>query len=115
MRIERPIISKLDKLLDTFDPFKTLYYPSGATGLVIAVRGLTIAECKQGYFYVLREVKNSREYTAANGEEKITSSDWFFDTYWRFRTMSEARWFIYHLVSHKKHYEQMYNQVLLAV
>lgn len=104
-----------NKKVETYDPFKGLFYPQGATGLVINVRGLVMAQCKSGYFLVFREVKNSREYTAANGEEMMGTTDWFLDTYWRFKTFSEARWFVKYYISEKKHYQQMFKQIKLEV
>ncbi len=104
-----------NKKLETNDPFMGLPYPKGATGLVVNVRGLVMAECKSGYFLVFREVKQSREYTAGNGEEMMGVTDWFLDTYWRFKTFSEARWFVKYFISKKDHYKQMFKPVKLEV
>ncbi len=109
-------ILKLNRKVNSVDPFKGLFYPNGATGYVISIKGYVLAQCEKGYHYVFREVKNSVEYRQRNGEEKIGSSDWFLDTYWRFKTKSECRWFIKQAIIGREHYKQMYNdQIILEV
>jgi hypothetical protein len=106
---------KLTYRFPTSDPFTHLKCPNGATGLVVKVKGYLFAEDSAGYFYVLRQVKESMDYTDAYGEPLCGVTPVFTDTYWRVSTKAEARSLWLYLVTEGKklHYEHLFNIITL--
>jgi hypothetical protein len=62
---------------------------------------------------VLRDVTESMDYTAKNGESMCGVTLSYTDTYWRLKTKSEARFLVMQLLAgkQKKHYEKMYKLI----
>lgn len=102
-------IAVFNNNVDSVDPFKGLFYPSGATGFVINVCGYTFGRCSKGFYYVFRKVIQSRDYVQANGEQKTGVTGEFHDTFWKFDSISDARWFVKAIISERKHYLQLLN------
>lgn len=104
---------KISKTFKSSDPFAHLYYPNGATGLLLRIVGYWFAKDKSGYYYVLRDVIESRDYTDASGKARMGVTQGFTDTYWRLGTKAECRILVMRLRAGKakKHYETMFKLV----
>lgn len=100
--------------LNTLDPFRGLFYPHGATGLTVNILGYHFAQCKRGYWYILQRAIESQD-VIRNGEAICTASPPFYNTYWRVKTLKEARWVRIYLMTGKSHYKQLFEIIRLGV
>jgi len=102
-------IAVFNNNVDSVDPFKGLLFPSGATGLVLNICGYTFGRCAKGFYYVFRKVIQSRDYVQRNGEQKTGVTGEFYDIFWKFDSLSDARWFVKAIIAERKHYLQLLN------
>lgn len=93
--------------------FLKLFYPEGATGLTVAISGWGILKRRAGqenHYYVVRYVRQSRDYVDNWGEARCGVTVDFVDTYWPkadtpCKSLSEAKMLWYQIVSnHKRNY-----------
>lgn len=85
--------SFIKSTINNSDPFKGFFYPLGATGLSIDLIALDIGQCEKGFYYVFSKEKETMEVMKC-GEPIMTSSEYFYRSFWKFATIFEARCFI---------------------
>lgn len=92
-RLQDVTTSFISKTINSDDPFKGFFYPSGATGLPLDMIALDIGICDKGFYYVFSKEKETMD-AMKNGECVTVASEYFYRLYWKFASLFEARCFI---------------------